>query len=144
MAIIVVPGPCVLFTLARSVAVLAVLGNSAGTRVLSSGVALGLGFLLSRTRTFAIALQLLGDCYLLWLGASALRRREAPAAAMTKREDQRPGPLLVVRQGFVVGVSNPKSPVFFVAVFPHFVDRASGSATLQLRDLTVISVRRNT
>ena len=138
MAIIVVPGPSVLFTLARgvawgrSVAVLTVLGNSAGTLLLSSGVALGLGPLLSRSRTFAIGLQLLGGCYLLWLGASALRHREAHAAAMTKREVQRPAPRLVVRQGFVVGVANPKSLVFFAAVFPHFVDRARGSATLQL------------
>jgi threonine/homoserine/homoserine lactone efflux protein len=38
----------------------------------------------------------------------------------------------VVRQGYVVGILNPKSLVFFVAVFPHFVDRARGDVTLQL------------
>lgn len=144
IAIIVVPGPSVLFTLARGVAwgrgvaVLTVLGNSAGTLVLSGVVALGLGPLLSRSRLFSIGLQLLGGCYLLWLGASALRHRAAHAAAMTKREDRRPSPLLVVRQGFVVGVLNPKSLVFFAAVFPHFVDRTQGSVTIQLLEFGAI------
>jgi threonine/homoserine/homoserine lactone efflux protein len=51
---------------------------------------------------------------------------------MTKREDSRPSPLHVIRQGFTVGVLNPKSLVFFVAVFPHFVDRSQGDVTGQL------------
>jgi len=38
----------------------------------------------------------------------------------------------VIRQGFTVGILNPKSLVFFAAVFPHFVDRAQGSVTVQL------------
>jgi len=37
-----------------------------------------------------------------------------------------------VRQGFTVGVLNPKSLVFFAAVFPQFVNRSSGDVTLQL------------
>jgi threonine/homoserine/homoserine lactone efflux protein len=38
----------------------------------------------------------------------------------------------IVRQGFTVGVLNPKSLVFFAAVFPHFVDRTKGNVTVQL------------
>src|ERR1700732_1029400 len=73
MAIIIVPGPSVLFTLARgvawgrAVAVLTVLGNSIGTLVLSVIVAIGLGPLLSHSKTFSITLQLAGGLYLLWL-----------------------------------------------------------------------------
>jgi len=43
-----------------------------------------------------------------------------------------------VRQGFVVGVLNPKALVFFAAVFPHFVDRAKGDVTGQLLIFGVI------
>ena len=59
-------------------------------------------------------------------------------AAMARREQRRPTNLHVVRQGFTVGVLNPKSLVFFVAVFPHFVDRTRGSVTVQLLTLGAI------
>ena len=144
MAIIVVPGPSVLFTLARgvawgrTVAVFTVLGNSIGTLLLSVVVAVGLGPLLARSRLFAIILQLAGGLYLLWLGVEALRHRHEHAQAMAKRENVRPSNFHVVRQGFTVGVLNPKSLVFFAAVSPHFVDRSKGNVTIQLLIFGVI------
>jgi threonine/homoserine/homoserine lactone efflux protein len=136
--IIMVPGPSVLFTLARgvawgrAVAVLTVLGNSLGTLLLSMVVAFGLGPLLSHSRAFSIVLQLIGGFYLLYLGIDALRHLQEHAQAMTQREEARPSPRRIVRQGFVVGVLNPKSLVFFAAVFPHFVNRPRGHITAQL------------
>jgi threonine/homoserine/homoserine lactone efflux protein len=136
--IIMVPGPSVLFTLARgvawgrAVAVLTVLGNSLGTLLLSLVVALGLGPLLSHSKALSTVLQLLGGCYLLYLGTDALRHRKEHAQAMTQREAQRPSKRRVVRQGFVVGALNPKSLIFFAAVFPHFVNRSKGHITAQL------------
>lgn len=138
MAIILVPGPSVLFTLARgvawgrAVAVLTVLGNSSGALVLSFIVAVGLGPLLSASKTFSIGIQIIGGLYLLWLGIDAMRHRQAHAEAMTKREAYRPSNVTVIRQGFTVGLLNPKALVFFAAVFPHFVDRSKGNATVQL------------
>lgn len=138
IAIIIVPGPSVLFTLARgvawgrAVAVLTVLGNSLGTLTMSVIVAIGLGPLLAHSKTFSIALQLAGGLYLVWLGLSAYRHRQAHAAAMSKREAVRPSNVNVVRQGYVVGLLNPKSLIFFAAVFPHFVNRAEGNVTGQL------------
>jgi threonine/homoserine/homoserine lactone efflux protein len=144
IVIIMVPGPSVLFTLARgvawgrSVAVLTVLGNSIGTLLLSVIVALGLGPLISHSLAFSVTLQLAGGSYLLWLGFQALKHRHEHAQAMTQREASRPQALQIVRQGFTVGILNPKSLVFFAAVFPHFVDRTKGSVTIQLLVLGVI------
>ncbi len=138
MAIIIVPGPSVLFTLARgvawgrAVAVLTVLGNSLGTLTLSVIVAIGLGPLLAHSKAFSVSLQLAGGLYLAWLGVSAFRHRHEHARAMTEREAARPTNVHVVRQGYVVGILNPKSLVFFAAVFPHFVSRTEGSVTAQL------------
>jgi threonine/homoserine/homoserine lactone efflux protein len=144
MIIIMVPGPSVLFTLARgvawgrAVAVLTVLGNSLGTLTCSVIVAVGLGPLLARSRPLSITLQVLGGLYLIWLGIEAFRHRHADAATMSEREPQRPSTFRIVRQGYFVGVLNPKSLVFFVAVFPHFVDRSKGNVTLQLLFLGVL------
>ncbi len=143
-AIIIVPGPSVLFTLARgvawgrTVAVLTVVGNSIGTLLLSIVVALGLGPLLAQSRTFSIVLQLAGGCYLGWLGVDALRHRHEHARAMTTREALRPAPRQIIRQGFTVGVLNPKSLIFFAAVFPHFVEPTKGNVTVQLLVFGVI------
>ena len=139
LIIIIVPGPSVLFTLARgvawgrAVAVFTVLGNSLGTLTLSVIVALGLGPLLEHSKAFTVVLELVGGAYLLWLGLEALRHRHEHARAMTEREAQRPSNIHIVRQGYVVGILNPKSLVFFSAVFPHFVNRGHGdNVTLQL------------
>jgi threonine/homoserine/homoserine lactone efflux protein len=142
--IIILPGPSVTFAVARgvawgrSVAVLTVLGNSVGALVLSAIVAVGLGPLITHSKLFSTVLQVLGGCYLIWLGSSALRQRHAHALAMAQREDVRPPTWQVVRQGFVVGVLNPKAMVFFVAVFPHFVSRGRGDVTVQLLLLGLI------
>jgi threonine/homoserine/homoserine lactone efflux protein len=143
-AIIIVPGPSVLFTLARGVAwgrgvaVLTVLGNTLGTLTCSIIIAVGLGPLLADSRPLSISLQLAGGLYLAWLGMSAFRHRDAHARAMTDREATRPSNVHVVRQGYVVGLLNPKSLVFFAAVFPHFVNRSAGDVTGQLLILGVL------
>ncbi len=144
MVIIIVPGPSVLFTLARAVAwgrtvaVLTVLGNSLGTLLLSGLVALGLGPLLQRYTSLSRVIQVAGGLYLVYLGIEALRHRRRHAAAMVETSEDRPSRGRIVRQGFTVGVLNPKSLVFFAAIFPHFVDRGRGSVTLQLVVLGVL------
>jgi threonine/homoserine/homoserine lactone efflux protein len=144
LAIIVVPGPSVLFVLARAiswgraVAVLTVLGNSLGILVLASAVALGLGPLLTRSPALTTTIEVVGGSYLLWLGVDALRHRRAHAAALARGDAARPTAAQSVRQGFVVGVANPKAIVFFVAVFPHFVDPSKGDVTAQLLVLGVV------
>jgi threonine/homoserine/homoserine lactone efflux protein len=136
--IIIAPGPSVMFTIARGVAwgkwtaVLTTLGNSLGALVLSVLVAVGLGPLISHSKLFSAALQFVGGCYLIWLGIEAFQKRKAHAAAMLDQDNDRPSKAVIIRQGFVVGVLNPKALIFFAAVFPHFVDRSKGHVTLQL------------
>jgi len=138
LAIILIPGPSVLFTLARGVAwgrgvaVATAVGNGLGMWVLAVFVAFGLGPVLTHSRPASLTLQIAGGVYLLWLGKDALQHRRAHAAAMTERESTRPHGLTIIRQGFTVGALNPKVLIFFVAVLPHFVTRSKGHVTVQL------------
>lgn len=144
IAIILAPGPSVMFVIARAIAwgrataMLTALGNALGMVVLSAAVAVGLGPLLQRSHLLLESVQVMGGLYLVYLGVDALRHRQQHASDMLVVADGRPSLVGTVRQGLVVGVMNPKALVFFTAVFPQFVDPGAGSLTLQLLTFGVI------
>lgn len=138
MIIILAPGPSVLFVIARAiswgrrVAILTVAGNVSGSLVLSSLVALGLGPILQRSHLAYLAVQWGGGLYLIYLGVDAILKRSAHAADMTNQGPVVPTVSRSIRDGFWVGVLNPKAIVFFAAVLPQFVDIDGGNVTAQL------------
>lgn len=136
--IMLAPGPSVMFTIARAVAYgrlmsfLTVLGNAAGMLVLSAFIALGLGPVLQSSKLLFSVVQWLGGFYLVWLGIDAIRHRVVHAAGMTEQVATAPTRWQTVRQGFVVGILNPKALVYFAAALPQFVDPEVGPIWLQL------------
>ncbi|NJP45431.1 LysE family translocator [Actinacidiphila epipremni] len=143
VVLVLIPGPSVLFVLGRALAhgrrtaLGSVVGNAAGAYVLSAAVAVGLGEIVSRSVALFSALKLIGAVYLVYLGLKAWRRRGVLAEAV--RGDAAEGvpaaPRSDVRtlwEGFVVGVTNPKTMVFFAAVLPQFVDRGAGRVHEQM------------
>jgi len=134
--IIAVPGPSVLFVIGRTLALgrrgglLSVLGNAAGEVVQVAGVALGIGVVLAQSLLLFSVVKFAGAAYLVYLGIQAIRHRgggPATAASQTPASTGR-----VLREGFIVGATNPKSIVFFVAVLPQFVDYSAGAIPVQL------------
>jgi threonine/homoserine/homoserine lactone efflux protein len=144
VAIILVPGPSVMFVIARAVAwgritaLLTALGNALGMLLLSVFIAIGLGPLLQRYELLLIVVQVLGGMYLIHLGIDAWRHKQEHADDMVKIEEVKPSNYQILRQGFTVGALNPKALVFFSAVFPQFVDPDVGSITIQLLFLGAI------
>ena len=138
MIIILAPGPSVLFIIARAiawgrkVAVITVAGNVSGAFVLSSLVAFRLGPILQRSDLAFVAVQWLGGLYLVYLGIDAIRKRKVHAADMTNQGPVEPTVFQSIRDGFMVGVLNPKGLVFYAAVLPQFIDRDRGGVTGQL------------
>jgi len=138
MIIILAPGPSVLFIIARAiawgrkVAVVTVFGNVSGAFVLSSLVAFGLGPILQRSELAFMAVQWIGGLYLVYLGIDAIRKRKLHAADMTNQGPVEPTVFQSIRDGFMVGVLNPKGLVFYAAVLPQFIDRERGGVTGQL------------
>ncbi|MGI9607764.1 MAG: LysE family translocator [Acidimicrobiales bacterium] len=144
-ALIVVPGPSVMFVVSRAVALgrraalLTVLGNAAGVYVQVVLVAIGLGAIVERSVALFTAMKLAGAGYLIWLGIQAIRHRRQLASALDVTERLRPQ-RSVFLDGFIVGVANPKAIVFFAAILPQFVDRAGAPAGVQMTFLGVVFV----
>ncbi len=137
--LIVVPGPSVLFVIGRTLALgrrgglLSVLGNALGELVQVAAVALGVGVVLAQSALLFSVVKFAGAAYLVYLGIQAIRHRGGgPAAAAPTRPATT---FRVLREGFIVGATNPKSIVFFVAVLPQFVDYSAGAIPLQLGTL---------
>ncbi|WP_405407594.1 LysE family translocator [Streptomyces decoyicus] len=143
--LIAVPGPSVLFVVSRGVAlgrraaVFTAVGNEAGLLVQVALVAFGLGSIVERSMLLFSLLKFAGALYLVYLGVQAWRSRRLPVVADGGTpETESAGRIL--REGFVVGVSNPKGLLIFTAVLPQFMDPAAGQVPLQLLLLGAICV----
>ena len=129
--LIAIPGPSVLFTISRALtvgrraALLTVVGNELGLCVQLVAVAFGVGAVLQRSAQVITVIKLAGAVYLAFLGVQAIRHRRSMAKALAARVTP-VRPLRAVRDGFVVGVANPKTIVFFVAGLPEFTTTAPG------------------
>jgi len=139
LILIAIPGPSVVFVIGRAlaygrgVALASVVGNSLGLLTIVFLVALGLGVVVEESIVVFQVLKLAGAAYLVYLGVEAVRHRKEfltqdQSASAGKAMTWRRG----IRQGYVVGVSNPKAYMILAAVLPQFVDRAIGHVQLQL------------
>jgi threonine/homoserine/homoserine lactone efflux protein len=148
-ALIVVPGPSVLFVIGRALvlgrrgALATVVGNAFGVYLQVMAVAFGIGAIVERSIVVYTVIKLGGAAYLVFLGVQAIRHRRAlagviesmPRTAATDRPASLRGAL---REGFVVGLGNPKSVVFFAAMLPQFVDSSSGYVPVQMLALGAV------
>lgn len=141
--VIVIPGPSVMFIVGRALAhgkraaLLSVVGNTLGEYVQVVVVAVGIGVIVERSIIVFDVVKLGGAAYLVWLGVQAWRHRRSleavvTAATSTSGAGARTSSWRRGWQGFVVGVSNPKTIIFLSAILPQFVDKASGHVPVQI------------
>lgn len=134
---VVIPGPTVLFTIGRAIALgrfggfLSIVGTAVGSIILVLAVALGVGTVIAQSVVLFTIVKVAGAGYLVFLGIQAIRHRKDAAAAVTGAVQRKSGWRLLF-EGFVVGITNPKSIAFFLAILPQFVDLRAGSVPLQL------------
>ncbi len=142
--LVVIPGPSVLFAIGRSLALgrrgglLTVLGNALGCLPLVAAVAFGVGSVVADSILLFTTVKLLGGAYLVYLGVQAVRHRKAGLGDPAHAEVTPASSWTVLRQGFIVGVTNPKTIVFFVAVLPQFVSFHAGNVPLQMSILGLV------
>jgi threonine/homoserine/homoserine lactone efflux protein len=138
LALIVTPGPAVLYIVARSVSqgrragYLSALGVGAGNALHAAACAAGLAAVLASSELAFAAVKWLGAGYLVLLGVSKLLGRGAGGLAAGAGAAPPAAGRAVFAQGLAVAVLNPKTALFFIAFLPQFVDPARGEAWAQL------------
>ncbi|SFU73421.1 LysE family translocator [Pseudoduganella namucuonensis] len=140
------PGPGVLLAISTTMALgprrtaYSSAGNAVGVFLVSCVAVSGVGLLFQRSPLAFTLLKAGGACYLAWLGVKQWRqagaKEPAPAPAPAAREgapaqparrEREPTPkpedgrYAVFARGLAVACSNPKSIVFFAAIFPQFM-----------------------
>ena len=135
LALLLVPGPSVLYVVARSVeggwpaGLVSVLGIEIGTLVHVTFATVGLSALLASSATAFAVVKWLGVAYLVWLGLSRLLGRNGENGAVVVRQERLPRVFL---QGVLVNVLNPKTALFFLAFLPQFADPSRGPVWVQV------------
>jgi threonine/homoserine/homoserine lactone efflux protein len=142
-----VPGPSLLFTIGRALtvgrrdALLSVVGNGLGLMVQVLLVAVGLGAVVAASASAYTVIKLVGAGYVIYLGVQAIRHRGDARLALEASSDEVPvrsTALSSVRTGVIVGTTNPKTIVFFVAFLPQFTNEAAGSPGAAIAMLGII------
>lgn len=142
IVIIVIPGPSVLYSVGRALAwgkraaLISVLGNATGVGVQIVAVALGLGALVIALPPLFFALKLGGAIIILLLALQAILARKSHTKVERVRAHPGSGRLFVESIG--VGISNPKTLVFFVATMPAFVTPNGISVVWQMLILGLV------
>ncbi|MBC9820650.1 LysE family translocator [Terrabacter sp. MAHUQ-38] len=137
-----VPGPSLLFTIGRALtvgrreALLSVVGNGVGVTVQVLLVSVGLGAVVAASATAYTVIKVAGAAYVIWLGIQAIRHRREAREALEKQVSAARGHAL--RIGLVVGLTNPKTILFFVAFLPQFVDARAGHVGVQMALLGLV------
>lgn len=143
-ALAITPGPDMLLVAARSAAqgrmagLMTQVGISAGTLIHALILALGLSQLFLAVPYAYDAVRYLGAAYLLYLAWQAVRAPKEASANVNSHNDF---PLLVIfRQGLITNLLNPKVALFFLALFPQFLDPSKGLVGLQVMVLATLFV----
>jgi threonine/homoserine/homoserine lactone efflux protein len=133
-ALIVIPGPAVLYIVSQSVGqgrragLVSASGVASGGLVHVGAAAIGLSGLLLSSATLFSVVKLAGAAYLIYLGGRRLLGLEASAlVAPTEARSRR----RLYRDGAVVNILNPKTALFFYAFLPQFLDPDKGAVAVQ-------------
>jgi threonine/homoserine/homoserine lactone efflux protein len=141
LALLLVPGPAVVYIVARSIhegrraGLASVVGIHVGTLVHVAAATLGLSALIVSSAVAFTAVKAAGAVYLIALGLWTLfSRRAEPDVALGGEQNLR----RAFTQGIVVNVLNPKTALFFLAFLPQFVDPNAPHPALQIAFLGLL------
>ena len=142
VVLLLIPGPAVIYMLnrtfadGRSVGLASVAGLEVGDTIQALLAALGLSAVIATSARAFETVKWAGVAYLLWTGVRTLMTVPPDLAADTIHVGRKQA----FRQGILVNALNPKTGLFFLSIFPQFVDSSAGNAKVQSLVLAVVFV----
>lgn len=133
LALLVIPGPAVLYIINRSVAdgrnvaLAAVAGLEMGNFMHVIAATVGLSAVIATSAATFSAVKWIGAVYLIYIGIRTLATKPQAVSQLNDPMSRR----RAFTQGIVVNTFNPKVALFFLSFLPQFIDADRGSAALQ-------------
>ena len=133
LALLVIPGPAVLYIINRSVAdgrnvaLSAVAGLEIGNFMHVIAATVGLSAVIATSAAAFSAVKWIGAGYLIYVGIRTLATKPQAVNQLNDPMSRR----RAFTQGIVVNTFNPKVALFFLSFLPQFIDADRGSAALQ-------------
>ena len=140
--LLLIPGPAVIYMINRTLAdgrkagLAAVAGLEVGDTIQATLSAFGLSAVLATSQSLFNIIKWVGVVYLVWTGIRTLMSEPAPFTA----DSSHVVVSQVFRQGILVNALNPKTALFFLSIFPQFVDPHAGNAKVQSMVLAFVFV----
>ncbi|HLO27722.1 MAG TPA: LysE family translocator [Anaerolineales bacterium] len=134
LALLLVPGPAVLYITARSAnqgrlaGLVSVLAIETANFLQALAATLGLSAILLSSALAFDLVKYLGAAYLIYLGVRKLLARDEDIEDETIRRESLSR---IYWQGLAINLLNPKTALFYFAFLPQFVDPARGNVTMQ-------------
>jgi len=142
LVLLLVPGPAVLYIVARSVeqgrlaGFVSDLGIHTATLVHVAAASLGLSAVLASSALAFSVIKYAGAAYLIWLGLKKIFGRVEAIDLNVALKSHSYARLF--RDGFIVNLLNPKTALFFLAFLPQFVDVDRGQVATQVAVLGLL------
>ena len=133
LALLVIPGPAVLYIINRSVAdgrnvaLAAVAGLEIGNFMHVIAATVGLSAVIATSAAAFSVVKWIGAGYLIYIGFRTLVTKPQTVNQLNDPMSRR----RAFTQGIVVNTFNPKVALFFLSFLPQFIDANRGSAALQ-------------
>ena len=146
------PGPAILLAITNGAtkgmlaAFVQALGNALGLFVVSLASIIGVGALLAASATAFMVVKFIGAAYLIYLGIKQFRARNEPAFNPDATHKNAKSYGRTISEGFMIAVTNPKAILFFIALFPLFLDQERSIAgqfiimTISFQIISIISL----
>lgn len=130
LALLLIPGPAVLYITARSASqgrmagLVSVLAIETANFIQAAAAALGLSAILLSSALAFDVVKYLGAAYLIYLG---IRKLMSSEDRVENEEVKKESLSRIYWQGFAINLLNPKTALFFFAFLPQFIDPAKGN-----------------
>ena len=143
--LVLTPGPNLMYLISRTLCqgrtagIVSLAGTTSGLLFYAVAAAFGLTAVFVAVPVLFDIVRWAGAAYLLWLAWDAVRPRGG--GGLFARRDLPPVAAAVLyRTGILTSILNPKVALFYLALFPQFVDPSRGSVLVQSLILAAVQI----